>query len=84
MIWNHRVIVQTYPSNKRELYFGIHEVYYDGDDESSPESITENAVEVSGETPDSLLWTLEHMTKALSKPILWGDKGEKFLTEYKP
>lgn len=65
--WNHRVM--RLPSGTDEEFLGIHEVYYD--DEGKPNGYTKHAVSVSGtEGIEGLRWQLDHMIKALGKPIL--------------
>jgi len=65
MTWNYRVIAHEY---KDELYFEIHEVYYN--DDGVPEMCTVDAVEVAGESLAALSQTLDWMRKALREPIL--------------
>lgn len=82
MSWNHRLMARVYklPTGKTEIYFEIHEVYYDKNDK--PDSYTTNPVDVSGYSEKDIRWSLEMMLKCLNKPILW--YGDKFPQEYKP
>ena len=76
MSWNHRVLAYTY---KDEVYFRIHEIYYNND--GIPTACTEKATCVIGESLESIKWNLTKMLECLEKPVLWGD--ERFPTEYK-
>lgn len=64
MTWNHRVIRQVCDD---EVFFGIHEVFYD---EGVPDMCTVDAVGVCGESLEGLEQTLEWMQKALGQPVL--------------
>jgi hypothetical protein len=75
MGWNHRVLAHEH---KGEIYFDIHEVYYD--DNGTPNGYTENPVSVGGESLKGIGWTLNRMKECLKKPILWA--GDKFPNEY--
>jgi hypothetical protein len=75
MGWNHRVLAHEH---KGEIYFQIHEVYYD--DSGTPNGYTENSVSVGGESLKDIGWTLNRMKECLKKPILWA--GDKFPSEY--
>lgn len=75
MSWNYRVLAHEYHD---ELFFAIHEVYYNED--GTPDGCTQNAIGVAGENPDGLKWTLNRMKEALKKPVLWG--GDRFPQEY--
>lgn len=76
MSWNHRVMAHEY---KDEVYFKIHEVYYDV--EGVPDSYTADAISIGGESLKDMKWTLDKMQECLSKPILYA--GDKFPKEYK-
>lgn len=76
MSWNHRVLAHEH---KGEIYFQMHEVYYDK--EGVLNSYTANPVTVGGESIESIKWTLDEMAKAREKPILLIDG---FPNEYKP
>jgi hypothetical protein len=64
MSWNYRVI-------RRPDGLGIHEVYYSED--GRPISWTQDTVEPYGDSPEELRADLEHMLRALDKPILVED-----------
>jgi hypothetical protein len=65
MSWNHRVLAHE---TNDEVYFQIHEVYYDKD--GNPDGYAEDGTTVGGESIESISWVLEEMTKCLKKPIL--------------
>lgn len=75
MSWNHRVLAYEH---KGEVYFEIHEVYYNGI--GIPKCYTEKAITVGGDSVEGILWTLDRMKESLAKPILWG--GDKFPEEF--
>jgi hypothetical protein len=64
--WNHRVIQQTLPNG--ELWYGIHEVFYNAD--GSIYAYTEKPVGVSGDNVDELREYIEWTLKGLDKPVL--------------
>jgi hypothetical protein len=68
MSWNHRILVHK---NGDEMYFQIHEVYYDK--ESKPDGYTANGVSVGAESLVGINWVLEKMKECASKPILLAD-----------
>lgn len=75
MGWNYRILASEHND---EIYFQVHEVYYDAKD--MPDGYTKNAISVGGEDLDSIKSTLQKMEEALLKPILWS--GDKFPQEY--
>ena len=81
MTWNYRILAQEY---KGELWFGIHEIYYN--DDGIPDMCTEDAVGVVGDNLAEISDTLKWMKKALKKPILsYSDfeEGGKYYTDAK-
>lgn len=64
--WNHRVV--KIEQTNGEIYYGIHEVYYD--DDNKVNSWTENPVRVQEESIEELRITLERMLKSLDKDII--------------
>jgi tetrahydromethanopterin S-methyltransferase subunit H len=64
--WNHRVI--EFVEADGSPWRAIHEVHYD--DAGRPYAYAENAADVSGESNEELLKTLEWMRAALDKPAL--------------
>ena len=76
MSWNYRIMAHEH---ENEMYFEIHEVYYDKD--GKPESCTKNPVTVGSEDDNGISWILDKMKESLEKPILW--YGDKFTEEYK-
>lgn len=64
--WNHRVVRREHVDTG-EVTFAIHEAHYD---EVKVEAVTSEPIDVSGESVDDLRWVLEHMLKALDKPVL--------------
>ncbi len=67
--WNYRVI--RHDEVPEDIWFGIHECYYLGDDDNLEDvSWTEDAIAPIGETPEELLETVEHMRRCLDKPVL--------------
>ena len=65
MSWNYRLVKRTHGD---QVFYGIHEVYYN--DQSVPESITENPVGVSEESKGDIMTSLRHMERALTMPTL--------------
>jgi hypothetical protein len=78
MIWNHRVIRTEHEG---EYHYSIHEVHYDDADEII--GWTSDAIEVSAETRDGILWVLDKMKVAVANPVLAETTPEK-LTEVEP
>lgn len=76
--WNHRVLAHKTP-NKDEVYFMVHEVYYNKD--GTPDLHTERSASVSGGSIKEIKKTIDRMQLCLTQPILWG--GEKFPRLYK-
>lgn len=75
MSWNFRVLKHDI---KGEVYFAIHEVYYD--DDNTPNSCTTEPINLGlFENVEGLEWTLEKIKEGLKKPILnYSDfEGEK-------
>lgn len=75
MSWNHRILAHK---DGDEMYFEIHEVYYDK--EGKPDSYTANGVSVGAESLDGIKWVLDKMKECLDKPIL---SAENFPNIYK-
>lgn len=71
MSWNHRVVrhktTDTF-DGKEEVYYLIHEVYYNSD--GSVCSMTKEGMAPHGETLDELKKDLEWMTSSLAHPVL--------------
>jgi len=76
MSWNYRILAHEY---NKEIYFEIHEVYYNKD--GKPDGYTAEAISVGGEDMRSITWILNKMKGCREKPILWS--GDKFPNEYK-
>ena len=76
--WNHRVLCHKSknPNCEDEVYFQIHEVYYNK--KGTPTSYTINGV--SGEGYAALQWVLSEMQTCLTKGVLDADN---FPNEYK-
>jgi hypothetical protein len=68
MSWNHRILAHKYGD---EMYFQIHEVYYDKD--GKPDGYTANGVSVGAESLDGIKWVLNKMKECVNKPILLAD-----------
>lgn len=67
--WNHRVIRKKIQNgSEQEDWYGIHEVYYDDDEEI--EGVTEKAIAPGGSTLEELKNELQRMIKCLDKGIL--------------
>jgi len=64
--------VRRHWKDQDETTFGIYEVFYD--DQGRAWAVTENPVEVSGDSVDDLAKTLKWMKAALSKKVLDYDK----------
>lgn len=87
--WNHRVLAHKSKNtiDKNEVYFQIHEVYYEKKDK--PKSYTKNGVSVGGEGYADLQWVLSEMQSCLTKPVLSADNFPKeyrgeFMLKTKP
>ncbi len=65
MSWNHRILAHK---DGDEIYFQIHEVYYD--EKGNPNSYAANAVSVGDESIEGINWTLDKMKECVNKPIL--------------
>lgn len=76
MSWNYRIMAHEH---KGEITLIIHEVHYK---DKKPDSYSENAAPVMGDTKVELAGTISMMTECFKKPILW--YGEKFPEEYSP
>jgi hypothetical protein len=68
MSWNHRILAHK---DGDEMYFEIHEVYYDED--GKPISYTTDGANVGSESLDGIKWVLDKMKKCVNKPILSAD-----------
>jgi hypothetical protein len=68
MSWNHRILAHK---DGDEMYFQIHEVYYDK--EGKPDGYTANGVSVGAESLDGIKWVLDKMKECVNKPILSAD-----------
>jgi hypothetical protein len=71
--WNYRVV--RHSPEQGEIYYGIHEAYYD--DEDNVLFITESPVEVWGEDEDDLIKGYANMSKAFGKPVIDFDTREE-------
>lgn len=70
MHWNHRVIKRTDKSTGED-YYAIHECYYGVEGEGGERvGWTKDPIAPQGESLADLRWCLEHMLKALDKPII--------------
>jgi len=67
MTWNYRVVKKRYEDTEL-VFFGIHEVYYD--EEGKPNLVTQEPIDVSGESVEDLLDIYETMKEAFRKPVL--------------
>ena len=65
--FNYRIVKTSDP-----VRFAIHEAYYDEDD--NLEAITEEPVTVYADTKDGLMLEFDLMCRALTKPVIDGDK----------
>jgi hypothetical protein len=75
--WNYRILAREIPE---EMYFAIHEVYYDS--EGKPNAYSSEPVIVSSDSVKGIKWNLRRMLECTKKPILWA--GERFPEEYDP
>ncbi len=66
MTWNYRLVRTTHADGTRT--YAIHEAYYDA--RGRVRAITEEAVEVFGETPAEARRDYTHMAEAFKAPIL--------------
>lgn len=65
MGWNYRILAHK---NGDEIYFQIHEVYYDKD--GKPNGYTENGSMVYAYSLNDITWVLDKMKDCANKPIL--------------
>lgn len=77
MSWNHRVLVTD--CGDGELWFLIHEVYYD--DNNIPNGYTASGAVVGGYDLVDIQWDLDRFQECLNKPFLWS--GDRFPEEFK-
>jgi hypothetical protein len=68
MSWNHRILAHK---DGDEVYFEIHEVYYDED--GKPISYTADGANVGSESLDGIKRVLDKMKECVNKPILSAD-----------
>ncbi len=73
--WNYRLMAKE---AKGEVWFDIHEVYYNND---LPTSCSKYPACVSGNSVDDVKEVLSKMTECLEKPIIW--YGDRFPKEYR-
>lgn len=69
MSWDYRLMRRKVHNPVTKLdddYYTIHEVYYDGESFS----YTKEAIDVGADSPEDVKWMLEHMLRALDKPVL--------------
>lgn len=68
MSWNYRLVHRRHdvPSGTAEDVYAIHEVYYDA--AGQPEMVTEDPVEVSGETAQEAREAYRQMGEAFDRP----------------
>ena len=65
--FNYRIVKTNDP-----VQYAIHEAYYDKDD--NLEAITEEPVYIQADTKDGLMIEFDMMCRALTKPVIDGDK----------
>lgn len=80
MTWNHRVI--RHDDKPDDIYYAIHECFYEKEGSKIPTSWTMDPINVMGATREELVETLERMLGAVKNPIL-KIEGEK-LGEVEP
>lgn len=68
--WNHRIVKKTWHKGEEdeEDSYGVHEVFYD--DDNKIYGYTENPIDLSTDSIDSLREYLQWCMNALDKPIL--------------
>lgn len=76
--WNHRVIAHDDYITTENVYYMIHEVFYDK--EGKPDGCTANPITINGEDLESLHWVVDKIKECLDKPIL---SKKNFPKEYK-
>ena len=69
MSWNYRIIKKKKPTEYKEDYYRIHEVYYDENDNIMFWS--EDSIDPHGLNLDELKYDLDLMYKAFDKPVLY-------------
>lgn len=68
MHWNHRVYKRTYPNG--EVFYQIHEAFYETKESEPPESYTTEPKALMEESVEELRETLQRMLKCLDAPVL--------------
>lgn len=68
MSWNYKIIAHDDNISTDEVYFKIHEVYYNK--EGKPDGYTADPITIGGEDLKSLHWTINKIKECLDKPIL--------------
>lgn len=71
MSWNYRVVQhkdEPFKGIPQDDWYGIHEVYYDGDDK--PKSVTVEPVHPFGLNVEELRSCIDMMLSAFEKPVL--------------
>jgi hypothetical protein len=73
--WDHRVL--AHKQKDGEVYYQIHEVYYDKEENAT--AYTTNPVSIIGDSITGIQRVLDNLKDSLNKPVLWG--GEDFPKE---
>jgi len=68
MSWNYRILAHKH---KDEMYFEIHEVYYD--DKGNANGYSANGISVGAGSLEGINWVLNKMKECADKPILLAD-----------
>lgn len=72
-MWNYRILRRVYEPHENEGVretFNVHEVYYLGNDDDSPNSCSVDPMEPHGETLEELERDYKRMASAFQKPVL--------------
>lgn len=73
MIWNHRVIRHKHHSDildETEIHYGVHEVFYNEEDDYRIEGWTENGTSPGGDTLEELREDIQWYLEATQRPVL--------------
>lgn len=70
MTWNHRVIRHKAEGEWGEVWFGVHECFYEIGGDKIPTAWTLEPIGIVGDSITELIETLNHIIKAITTPTL--------------
>ena len=71
-MWNYRIVRTVYNNNPNgnDDQYAIHEVYYEEDNDTHPDSVTSEATTLTGESLEEIRTNIDRIIKAFDKPVL--------------